>query len=691
MFASNEKISIRQVKRMLILDLFGAGSLLLPGMLAKTAGVDGIFCIAAAALLAVIYLWFLGKVMNRMQGDYYSYLKRVAGSVAGDVIMIFYLFYFLLLAAFLLHQTGGLVQAWLLPKGSYGWICFLILLPAAFATAGGIEGRARIYEIIFWFLGIPLLLMLLLALREVNTDYWTPIVNTDPDNFFQGTVKVFAFFLPLCFLLFLKPHCAKPEKLKQCAKGAVVTVVALLMAVYLILLGIFQEKTTAVLERPVITLMSMVKLPGDFIARMDAFMTAIWFFSLFALMNTGVFYSGHILKEMFPEKKTHYGLLAVLAVVFFAARWFHEYPGAGRVYAGYIKYIALPVLVILPVIFCSGCGTRELEDRGFPLAMGVDKSREGMVLSFELPDLAVTSGEKNPSGETMNFSVEAGAYYEAQKAYENNTNKVLDYNHLKAIIISRDFLEDREALKEFLSWLEKEAVVARNTCLFAAEGKSAEILALKEETEGSVGKYLEQMLKTQEDFKENKIVTIGDLMNQWHNRNEALLIPVLTDNGGMPSVTEYAVVDAFSYKGNISAEDAMRSFLCRGMLKSFLYQLEEGEVVELQDLRTEISFAGGPDEVVVTVKLSGKGKVKKEGEEKGKSAGQIQKRLNRQLSRSLVQTAEKLLSEPGFDMTGSFLKLGGYDQILYQRYGTDYDGYQEGLSVDLSVDMELVN
>ena len=52
MFASNEKISIRQVKRMLILDLFGAGSLLLPGMLAKTAGVDGIFCIAAAALLA---------------------------------------------------------------------------------------------------------------------------------------------------------------------------------------------------------------------------------------------------------------------------------------------------------------------------------------------------------------------------------------------------------------------------------------------------------------------------------------------------------------------------------------------------------------------------------------------------------------------------------------------------------------
>ena len=48
---------------------------------------------------------------------------------------------------------------------------------------------------------------------------------------------------------------------------------------------------------------------------------------MFALMNTGVFYSGHILKELFHETRTHYGLLAVLA--------FFKYNGAFAGLAGW--------------------------------------------------------------------------------------------------------------------------------------------------------------------------------------------------------------------------------------------------------------------------------------------------------------------------------------------------------------------
>lgn len=349
MFSDNRKISIRQTRRLLILDLFGASSLLLPGMLAKVAGTDGIFCIAAAALLTILYVWVLGRVLERMQGDYYTYLKQMVGSFAGDVLMIFYLFFFLLLGAFLLYQLTGLVRAWLLPEGSYGLICILLLVLAGYATMRGIEGRARIYEILFWFLLAPLLYMLTLAAKEVDTNYWTPVVNTSPENFGQGILIVSAFFLPVCFILFLKPHCSNVKKLGRCVKGAVGIVAVLNMAVYLILLGNFQVKTTAVLKRPVITLMSMVKLPGGFFARMDAFMTAIWFFSLFALMNTGVFYSSHILKELFREKKTHYGLLLVLILEASAGRWFFQYPEAVKLYTGYILYIAMPVLVLLPV------------------------------------------------------------------------------------------------------------------------------------------------------------------------------------------------------------------------------------------------------------------------------------------------------------------------------------------------------
>lgn len=722
MFSSNRKISVRQARRLMILDLFGIGSLLLPGLLAKTAGTDGIFCIAAATLLAFGYLWLLGKVMDRTEGDYYTYLKRVCGSVFADILMMFYLFFFLLLAAFGVYQLTGLIRAWLLPEGSFGLICFLLLAVAAYAAVRGMEVRARIYEILFWILGLPLLLMLILAARGVNVDYWTPVAVTSFSGFSGGTLTVFAFFLPLFFIQFLKPWCARPERLSGSARWAVGITAVLIGAIYLILLGTFQVKTIEALKRPVITLMSMVKLPGEFFARLDAFMTAIWFFSLFALINTGVFYSGHVLKELFHEKKTNYGLLAVLILEFGIARWFYVYPQAESVFAMYIKYVAIPVLVLLPILLLllsnrkkinvlllvmaslllfTGCSARELEDRGFPMAVGIDKEKDDIVITFDFPDLSESEKGESPSQRPLSFSVQGGAYYEAQKAYENNTNKVLDYSHLKAIVIGEALLADDQALRELLAFLEQEELLARNISLFATSGKAADILALTEETSGTMGKYLEQMVDAQKDFKENKVVTLGDLMNQWHNRNEVLLIPVLADNGNVPAITEYAVLAAFAYKGNISVEDSMKSFLCQNLLERFLYQLEDGTVFQLTDLRAAVRISsgnpgtavqnGGEDPIVITIALTGDAQVQKAAKGDILTRGKLKKELDRQLEESMALTADRMKETPGMDIANSYIRLGGYARELYEQYQQDYEGYGEHIAYRFSVDMDVVN
>ena len=346
------------------------------------------------------------------------------------------------------------------------------------------------------------------------------------------------------------------------------------------------------------------------------------------------------------------------------------------------------------LLLCSGCNVRELEDRGFPLAVGIDKNSEEMILSLDFPDLSDNKEGKNPTAKSLGLSVEAGAYYEAQKAYENNTNKVLDYNHLKAIVIGQEFLADGAAVRDWLSWLEQEEVVARNTYLFVAQEEAAEILSLTEGAGGSVGNYLEQMVETQEDFKEEKTVTIGDFMNQWHNQNELLLIPVLTDNGGIPSITEYAVVDAFRYEGNIGVEEAMQVFLCQNQLEQFLYHLKTGEIVELQNIRAKTEITAGAtldDRIVVTTILTGDAKQKKAGDSGTVALGWLQKQLNRQLKEELTITATELLASPGMDMSNSFVKLGGYERELYDRYQQDYTGYQKKLDLQFSVDMTVIN
>lgn len=250
----------------------------------------------------------------------------------------------------MLYQLTTLVLTWLLPDGSFLGISFLMLLLAAYGSIRGIEGRARVYEIIFWFLGIPLLVMLFLASREVNTAHWTPMAFSEGTLLVRGSLAVVIFLLPLTGLLFLKPFCRKPEKIISCGRNAMAVVLVMNGVIYLILTGIFGQNTMGVLKRPIITLMSMINLPGGFLTRQDVLMTAVWFFALFALLNTGLFQGTQILKELCRESGNRWSMCVVAVLVFLLGKGLFEHSFLMEVYEIYQTRIALPGMFLILLV-----------------------------------------------------------------------------------------------------------------------------------------------------------------------------------------------------------------------------------------------------------------------------------------------------------------------------------------------------
>lgn len=353
MFADNQKISLRQIKRLLIMDVFGVGSLILPGILSSATGADGVFCLLLGMTGGLFMILLMWANLRNMRGDYYSYIKDNTGQFVGDIFMVFYYLYYITLCGFVLYQITTLVMKWLLPEGSYFWVSILLLLLAAYGTVRGIEGRARVYEIIFWFLGVPLFVMLLLALREVNTDYWMPLLASDGKELLRGSIAYWIFFLPFTSILFLKPFCQKEEKLTSCAVKSWICVTVLNIAVYLILLGVFGKNTMGVLKNPVITLMSMIDLPGGFFTRQDVVMMAVWFFALFALMNTCVFQSSLILKDLFRRREAnaeHFSLIISLLIAFIIGLGMFENAFMTDVFEIYQRWIALPGMILILLV-----------------------------------------------------------------------------------------------------------------------------------------------------------------------------------------------------------------------------------------------------------------------------------------------------------------------------------------------------
>lgn len=356
-------------------------------------------------------------------------------------------------------------------------------------------------------------------------------------------------------------------------------------------------------------------------------------------------------------------------------------------------------LALLGIMFLCGCESVELEERSFPLAAGIDLQKQEaageeedrkLVVSFDFPDLAQISEKGKTTDTPMGMSLEGADMYHVEKSYENNTNRLLDYNHLKAVVLGEELIKNQKYLRSFLLAWEQQESSARNVSLFLSSS-AAEILSLTEETEGSMGKYLEEMLESQKDFRQNKTATLGSLMNQWHNQDELLLIPMLTDQGNRPAVTGYGAVLNFEYGGLLSVKEAMEVFLCQNLLKKFTLELSEDEVAEISELQVSATVEEAEDVPVISISVKGKGKMMTGQPGSAAQQYRMEKKIEKLLTADLQETAEKMRKDYAMDMANTYSSLGGLNRELYRKYQGQPEVYNQKAQHVFEVDINLLN
>ncbi len=369
MFSNNDKISSRQIKRLLIFDLFGASSLLLPAQLAKTGNSTGLWSAAAGILLAGMYLWLLHACYSQVPQDYLIYLQDVWGGFLARLVYLCYAAVSVLVCAWAAKLLSELVCESLLENREFAVTLLLIVLLALYGGISGLEARARIYEMLFWVLAVPVAVMLLLCVRQIQAVRWFPLTVMQEGSWsrlWNGSWHCFLAFLPLTFLLFLKPHVQEQKKTGRAAAGALAVSGGALVAIYLVLTGIFDTGALAQERFAVITLMGMVKIPGDFVKRLDAVMVSVWFFTLYALVGTTLYYGVVIARRVLAgqpdttggsmqngkkyRRGRNYWFWCTAAVVYGAAYGFHKYPQIEAAAHRAFYLAGAPFMVLVPLL-----------------------------------------------------------------------------------------------------------------------------------------------------------------------------------------------------------------------------------------------------------------------------------------------------------------------------------------------------
>ena len=695
MFSENNQISGRQVFRLLTYDFLGMGTLLLPTMLADTAGRDGIFCILAGILSTFLYLKLLRYLLKGMKTSYPDFLKQKCGKVCGYVLWGGYFLYFILMASYTAYLFSTLMLNGLVENISFYLVLLLILLLAFYGMAGGIEGRARVYEMLFWFLMIPLFLMLFAACREVKPAYWSPIFVADGKEVLSGSYYVLFCYSMVSIVLFLKEYVADRKKCVGAAEKAVWFSGGVFAALYLILIGLFGVEALAQMKFPAVTMMSRVQVTGGFLKRTDAFMFSIWFFTLYAMLNSMVFYSGNLAEKVIRDcggylegKKRMLPYLILLLLVYGVTVLFYRNQQFLDCVTFLLWRIGTPFVVGVPVLlfltgerkkhnkkvrvlvlvcflfgclFLQGCNVAELEDKTFPVLLNIRDQDD---------------------------------FQNVWLNHEYAGNKEVDYNHLKVVLIERSFLEKEAEVEDMLSMLEQEKEVPWNAYVMTTE--SCDRLAQTEgELDVLLGNYLEELLENTSGIDQKAYPTLGMLYEERVNHLETLYIPfvdiegeqsgAVEDDTEKPQITAYEVWKRGRAAGLVDTDTARAAFFTQNFADDYTLQLAPELYVKVDAAscrvkETEKIGVGGLTEQIVAVTVTGEGEILSGTV----SASEKEQLLNTRMEDYLNAIAAHAL-EKEIDITNSYRNLGADNRTWYFKYQNTPAAYEKDIKIQYLV------
>lgn len=387
MFSRNGMISEKQMRRMLVLSVYASLIFVVPYLSAWLFGesiVPGLatFFVLACVYTACIYafsLWLRKTVTSCGEGE---------KSIAGQVLVLMQVLRLIIRLAFyicLTIEVLGEGQVPFMPENAGGnggrlLVAVPLLLVALYAASigdrgNGVEKQGRIYELIFWVLFIPLVLVLLFGIPEVDFSVFVPQTSTNAGVLLFRAYLLLPFLLPVENYLLLRPFLQEENADRKkgrhtgvAALAAALGTVLLVCILTLFMLGIYGVQGAGTEEMLTVSIMRYVRLPLGFIERVDVLL--VWFFMIgcFVLIGQTLYFMRMLLSRIFsragkiwllPVPLVAAIVLAILLPGYGDALWVYRIYGA---VADVPFSFILPMLGVLTVQICSIENQEKKED-----------------------------------------------------------------------------------------------------------------------------------------------------------------------------------------------------------------------------------------------------------------------------------------------------------------------------------------
>lgn len=361
MYMENGKISERQAFRVGLLENITIGMVVIPYITTSMAGDLHIRALYLGIALSCLYAMLVFGFSKWFPEGLISALNDNLGWL-GRVFDIVYAFRYVLRGALIMLFFVTVIHEYML-KSTKAWV---IAIPFAAICGYGalrdIEKRGRLLEFLFWWMIVPLILVAVFAISNVD---WGSLprelsANGAPlfsrwlsDGVLPAAYLSFLVLSSVELMIFTLPR-QKQNSWKNGLKILVWIVIAVVLAYVFIvgILGVDWVKTGSTVSMNVIEASAF---PGGLVERMDYPVLAFWVIGVFAVISGYLFYARQFADRLFRVESTKGHALIMLCVVILLllGMWCWLEPLSAVWLVRYVIWMDIGVSVLVPLLVLS--------------------------------------------------------------------------------------------------------------------------------------------------------------------------------------------------------------------------------------------------------------------------------------------------------------------------------------------------
>lgn len=306
----------------IIISVVGVGIFSYPGELTSAVENNGWILTLISGFIAYGLAYIIYKSVQINNFDkFHTIMKNNFGKILGVVFTIIFAGYTTFFIALGMRDFVEVIKMYLLEKTPTEILLVVTILAGSYLVRGEIGSLIKFNEVAFWIMFLPMILILILTLNNIDFTNIFPLLSTKPMNYAKGLSAAAYSFAGFQIIYLVLPFVKNKIGMSKTLFKSMGFITIFYIIIVMFCISVFSINQTKVLLWPTITMIKSINIPGAFIERWEGVVMTMWIVFYFTNFVNLYYFSSDLIKDIFGLKDIKLGIAIVTPFIYITAMY----------------------------------------------------------------------------------------------------------------------------------------------------------------------------------------------------------------------------------------------------------------------------------------------------------------------------------------------------------------------------------